>query len=132
MLALGRTRRLVSKALRRALMIRDMMCRYPGCHQIRHLDAHHVIPWIRGGRTDLENLILLVGGITLRSMRAGSGSLVTVRVGCLPNRMGSRVIGGSMSRIWPATWTLRCAGEGIHTLGRAPGSLSSMAIWRSS
>jgi hypothetical protein len=38
MLALGRTRRLVSKALRRALMIRDKMCRYPGCHQMRHLD----------------------------------------------------------------------------------------------
>jgi hypothetical protein len=37
-LALGRTRRLVSKALRRALMIRDKMCRYPGCHQMRHLD----------------------------------------------------------------------------------------------
>jgi hypothetical protein len=58
-LALGRTRRLVSKPLRRALMIRDKMCRYPGCHQTRHLDAHHVIPWIQGGRTDLQNLILL-------------------------------------------------------------------------
>jgi hypothetical protein len=58
-LALGRTRRLVSKPLRRALMIRDKMCRYPGCHQTRHLDAHHLIPWIRGGRTDLDNLILL-------------------------------------------------------------------------
>ena len=49
----------MSKALRRALMIRDKMCRYPGCHQTRRLDAHHGIPWIRGGRTDLENLILL-------------------------------------------------------------------------
>jgi hypothetical protein len=58
-LALGRTRRLVSKSQRRALMIRDTMCRYPGCHQNRHLKAHHVIPWILGGRTDLHNLILL-------------------------------------------------------------------------
>jgi Domain of unknown function (DUF222)/HNH endonuclease len=58
-LALGRTRRLVSKAQRRALMIRDRMCRYPGCHQTRHLKAHHVIPWSLGGRTDLPNLILL-------------------------------------------------------------------------
>jgi hypothetical protein len=58
-LALGRTRRLVSKAQRRALMIRDTMCRYPGCHQTRHLKAHHVIPWSLGGRTDLHNLILL-------------------------------------------------------------------------
>jgi hypothetical protein len=36
-LALGRSKRLVSKAQRRALLIRDRMCRYPGCHQIRHL-----------------------------------------------------------------------------------------------
>jgi hypothetical protein len=58
-LALGRTRRLVSKARRRALMIRDKMCQYPGCHQMRHLEAHHVVPWILGGPTDLDNLILL-------------------------------------------------------------------------
>jgi hypothetical protein len=73
-LALGRTRRLVSKAQRRALLIRDQMCRYPGCHQTRHLKAHHVVPWILGGRTDLDNLILLCqwhhtvvheGGVTI-------------------------------------------------------------------
>jgi Domain of unknown function (DUF222)/HNH endonuclease len=58
-LALGRTRRLVSKAQRRALLIRDRMCRYPGCHQTRDLKAHHVVPWSLGGRTDLDNLILL-------------------------------------------------------------------------
>jgi hypothetical protein len=58
-LALGRTRRLVSKTQRRALLIRDRMCRYPGCHSTRHLKAHHVVPWAAGGRTDLDNLILL-------------------------------------------------------------------------
>jgi hypothetical protein len=58
-LALGRTRRLVSRAQRRALMIRDGMCRYPGCHQTRYLKAHHVRPWAAGGRTDLANLVLL-------------------------------------------------------------------------
>jgi hypothetical protein len=37
-LALGRTKRLVSVARRRALMIRDHgMCQYPGCHQTQHL-----------------------------------------------------------------------------------------------
>ncbi|MGI8459582.1 MAG: DUF222 domain-containing protein [Propionibacteriaceae bacterium] len=58
-LALGRTRRLVSRAQRRALMIRDGMCRYPGCHQTHHLKAHHVRPWAAGGPTDLDNLVLL-------------------------------------------------------------------------
>jgi Domain of unknown function (DUF222) len=43
-LALGRTRRLVSRAPRRALMIQDGMCQYPGCHQTRHLKAHHRVP----------------------------------------------------------------------------------------
>jgi hypothetical protein len=54
-LALGRSRRLVSKAQRRALLIRDRMCQYPGCHQTRHLKAHHVVPWILGGRTDFDD-----------------------------------------------------------------------------
>jgi len=58
-LALGRTRRSVSKRQRRALLIRDQMCQYPGCHQTRHLEAHHRIPWAGGGRTDVDNLILL-------------------------------------------------------------------------
>jgi hypothetical protein len=57
------------------LMIRDCgMCQYPGCHQTRHLKAHHLLPWMRGGRTDLANLILLCqwhhtavheGGVTI-------------------------------------------------------------------
>jgi hypothetical protein len=58
-LALGRTRRLVSRAQRRALMIRDGMCQFPHCHQTRHLKAHHLVPWSKGGPTDLDNLILL-------------------------------------------------------------------------
>ena len=79
-LHLGRTRRLVSKAQRRALAIRDRMCCYPGCAQTRHLDAHHVIPWAAGGPTDLDNLVLLCrfhhtavheGGITIDRGRDG-------------------------------------------------------------
>lgn len=61
-LALGRTRRLVSRAQRRALMIRDRSCcQYPGCDRTSLLKAHHRIHWSRGGRTDLDNLILLCG-----------------------------------------------------------------------
>lgn len=79
-LAMGRTRRLVTKAQRRALMIRDGMCRYPGCHQTRYLKAHHRVPWIAGGRTNLDNLILLCqwhhtavheGGVTITKTADG-------------------------------------------------------------
>jgi hypothetical protein len=61
-------------------MIRDGMCRYPGCHQTRHLKAHHRVPWIAGGRTDLDNLILLCqwhhtavheGGVTITKATDG-------------------------------------------------------------
>ncbi len=58
-LDLGRTRRSVSKAQRRALLIRDRTCQYPGCSQQRHLDAHHILGWAAGGQTDLDNLVLL-------------------------------------------------------------------------
>ena len=59
-LALGRTRRLVSRAQRRALMIRDLgMCQFAGCRQTHHLQAHHLVHWADGGPTDLANLLLL-------------------------------------------------------------------------
>ena len=58
-LAHGRSRRLVSEQQRRVLMVRDGACQFPGCHRTHHLQAHHVIPWSKQGRTDLDNLILV-------------------------------------------------------------------------
>ena len=58
-LHLGRSRRLASRAQRRALRLRDGTCTFPGCHQRKHLDAHHLAPWSEGGPTDLDQLALL-------------------------------------------------------------------------
>jgi hypothetical protein len=58
-LHLGRSRRLASRAQRRALRLRDTTCTFPGCHQTKHLDAHHTTPWSEGGATDLDGLALL-------------------------------------------------------------------------
>lgn len=58
-LALGRSRRLVSRRQRRALSARDIGCQFPGCRTRRRCDAHHIRPWSQGGTTDLDNLILL-------------------------------------------------------------------------
>jgi 5-methylcytosine-specific restriction endonuclease McrA len=58
-LALGRKRRTVSPALRRALAARDRGCRFPGCDATRFVEAHHVEHWAFGGETNLSNLILL-------------------------------------------------------------------------
>ncbi|MDT8370139.1 MAG: HNH endonuclease signature motif containing protein, partial [Longimicrobiales bacterium] len=57
-LDLGRRTRTVSPALRRALELRDRGCRFPGC-SCRFTDAHHIVHWADGGRTDLRNLVLL-------------------------------------------------------------------------
>ena len=57
-LDVGRRRRTVSPALRRALASRDRQCRFPGC-QNRKCDAHHVEHWADGGATALDNLVLL-------------------------------------------------------------------------
>jgi hypothetical protein len=59
-LDLGRAARLVSTAQRRALALRDGRCRFPGCDRPpQWTDAHHLVPWADGGRTDLANLVLL-------------------------------------------------------------------------
>ncbi|HEY6423567.1 MAG TPA: DUF222 domain-containing protein [Pseudonocardiaceae bacterium] len=58
-LYLGRRRRLVSRRLLRALRARDHgKCRFPGCTNHR-VDAHHIVAWLAGGRTDVANLVLL-------------------------------------------------------------------------
>jgi hypothetical protein len=58
-LRLGRKTRKISPALRRALRVRDGGCTFPGCHRLTHLEAHHIVHWLHGGATDLENLVLL-------------------------------------------------------------------------
>jgi Domain of unknown function (DUF222)/HNH endonuclease len=61
-LDVGRKRRTIPPAIRRALDTRDRRrtggCRFPGC-AVTFCDAHHVEPWSAGGETKLDNLILL-------------------------------------------------------------------------
>jgi hypothetical protein len=57
---LGRNRRLASPAQIAALTGRDgARCQFPGCTHTRHLHAHHVRSWLFGGRTDVDNLVLI-------------------------------------------------------------------------
>lgn len=59
-LDLGRLTRVISPALRRALILRDRGCAFPGCTAPGPLcEAHHIIPWLIGGDTALHNLVLL-------------------------------------------------------------------------
>jgi hypothetical protein len=45
----------------RQLRYRDRECSFPGCGARRFTQAHHVLPWERGGGTDLDNLVLVCG-----------------------------------------------------------------------
>jgi 5-methylcytosine-specific restriction endonuclease McrA len=55
----GRRHRRATPALRRAVRERDKSrCQFPGCHS-RRTDIHHIIPWAKGGKTRLRDLILL-------------------------------------------------------------------------
>ncbi|HVF20986.1 MAG TPA: DUF222 domain-containing protein [Mycobacteriales bacterium] len=57
---LGRITRDISPAQRRLLHLLDGGCRAGGCTKPAHAtDAHHIRWWRFGGRTDLENLVLL-------------------------------------------------------------------------
>jgi len=61
-LHLGRKARKISTPLWRALMSRDRTCRFPGCTRTRHLQAHHIEHWARGGETNPWNLLMVCRG----------------------------------------------------------------------
>jgi 5-methylcytosine-specific restriction endonuclease McrA len=58
-LSVGRKRRTIPPALRRALAARDRGCRFPGCDRTRFVDGHHIHHWAQGGETSLGNLVSL-------------------------------------------------------------------------
>jgi hypothetical protein len=58
-LSVGRKRRTIAGALRRALRKRDTACSYPGCTHRMFLEGHHIRHWADGGETSLGNAALL-------------------------------------------------------------------------
>ena len=59
-LSIGRKSRIVPTAVARAVRARDNhCCTFPGCHNRRFLNCHHVEHWSNGGETSLDNLMLL-------------------------------------------------------------------------
>ncbi len=92
-LDIGRRTRAIPAAIRRALWIRDQGCRFPGCANERFLHGHHLQHWLHGGRTSLDNLVMLCsfhhrqiheGGFSIRlaangdvEVRAPGGALLS-------------------------------------------------------
>jgi Domain of unknown function (DUF222)/HNH endonuclease len=60
LLDLGRRTRVVPDRLRRAIVLRDEHCQFPGCRApASWCDVHHLVAWTSGGETSLENCALL-------------------------------------------------------------------------
>jgi hypothetical protein len=57
-LDVGRRTRTIPTAIRRALTARDEGCQFPGCG-LKYCEAHHLKHWANGGKTSLDNLVLL-------------------------------------------------------------------------
>jgi hypothetical protein len=56
----GTTQRLATEKQTLALIARDQGCAFPGCTDPPEwTEKHHVVPWSRGGPTDLSNMCLL-------------------------------------------------------------------------
>ncbi|NUR49552.1 MAG: DUF222 domain-containing protein [Hamadaea sp.] len=61
-LDVGRARRLIDGPLRRALVLRDKGCAFPGCDRPpQWCHGHHLKAWADGGTTCLANSVLLCG-----------------------------------------------------------------------
>jgi hypothetical protein len=58
-LGVGRTSREPPAWMMRQLRFRDYGCTFPGCGSRRFAQAHHIAWWRHGGRTDLDNLLLV-------------------------------------------------------------------------
>ncbi len=55
-----RNERFVTPGIRKALIVRDQGCAFPGCHAAAGwTQAHHIVTWDDGGPTSLDNCVLL-------------------------------------------------------------------------
>ncbi len=93
-LDVGREQRLVTPAQRTALTLRDGGCVFPDCDvPAQRCEAHHIVPWNRGGPTTLANLALLC-----------------------PSHHGSLEPTAGRPGVQPERWEIRMAADGLPEL----------------
>ena len=128
-LDVGRRTRTISPALRRALAARDRQCRFPGCGNLR-CDAHHIEHWADGGRTALDNLVLLCR----RHHRAVHEEGFRVTIDGAGDVQFLRPDGRPLPEAPPApTWTgpaLQPTNDGLAAAGMEIGADTATPSWR--
>jgi hypothetical protein len=94
-IGVGRMSREPTAAMMRLLRHRDDGCVFPGCGRRRFAEAHHIVWWRHGGRTDLDNLAMicsfhhkLVHEFGWRLTRDADGEIGWFRPGGQPYRAG--------------------------------------------
>jgi len=97
-LDIGRRTRAIPAAIRRALWIRDQGCRFPGCANERFLHGHHVQHWLHGGRTSLDNLVMLCS-FHHRQIHEGGFSIKLAANGRVEVRAPGGAILSAVSRV---------------------------------
>jgi len=127
-LNIGRRTRTIPPAIRRALMLRDRGCAFPGCTHTRFLHAHHIKHWLHGGETSLENLALLCtvhhgmvheGGWTIERGVDGELVFTSPKGRGLPAMPPREMVGDNVT--WLREWA---ATHGVH-----PGPETNMPRW---
>ena len=101
-LDLGRSTRLATPGQLATLCLRDGGCSFPGCTTPAHwCDAHHLIHWADGGRSDLSNLALLCGrhhSVVHRDQLAGHVTQAGADTGAVAAAVTWNLIPGSYRR----------------------------------
>ena len=72
-----------TRTFHRALAARDRQCRSPGCGN-RRTAAHHIEHWADGGRTALDNLVLLCRPPRRSRKSLLQSDLAVIRLPCFP------------------------------------------------
>ena len=126
-LDIGRRTRAIPTAIRRALWIRDQGCRFPGCANHRFLHGHHIRHWLHGGRTSLDNLVLLCAfhhrqlheeGFSLRLTETGEVDVWTSGGASIPAVPPLPADSGSVD--WNSGWWPGGAGVAIDAWTATP------------
>jgi hypothetical protein len=112
-LNIGRRARSIPPAIRRALMLRDRGCAFPGCTHSSFLHAHHVQHWLHGGETSLDNLVMICsvhhhlvheGGWSITSVADGGFLFRSPRGRPLPAEPPRQTVGDGEA--WLREWAL--------------------------
>jgi hypothetical protein len=110
-LSIGRRSRSIPPAIRRALLLRDQGCRFPGCTHTRFLHGHHIQHWLQGGETSVDNVLLLCtrhhhlvheDGWTIERGEDGSWQFVAPSGEVLPAEPRIEVTGDTLT--WLQEW----------------------------